>query len=478
MIGAALLCAAAGLGHVNSPHIYLEERIGPYHAILIVHMPPAVPGEAEVQVRVQDRSSEDPVRILVREIPPQGEQYAPPWRVARPYDVDPDFYTAPFPLTVYGLWHAEVKITGSRGEGSTRVPIPARVPVPRKMPLGLTGALILLAVLLYVSFWSILKALGRDAHRHDAEAAAPSTGARGLIWAVAGVTFFTGFLSWTGYNWFRFNALRAVRGGSGEQVELAVTNPPALAGKRLSLELGVRDRKGRPIEGVAPDHGKMMHMAVVKLPDASYFLHVHPRLTGPGRFAVEFTPPEPGTYRLFGDILYSSGEGVTVTGLLEVGPGSRPSRYGFRDPDDSHAFPPPFGDPAAAERTREVGDGLVMRWVGPDKTPLETGDFMKLEFRLENAGGDPVEAIEPYMGMAGHLMILRDDANVFAHVHPMGTLSGRMGTAMEMPSMLSGPLPPRASFPYGFPEDGFYRLFVQMKHQGKVYTGVFDTRVN
>ena len=40
------------------------------------------------------------------------------------------------------------------------------------------------------------------------------------------------------------------------------------------------------------------------------------------------------------------------------------------------------------------------------------------------------------------------------------------------------PLPPTASFPFGFPQTGLYRLWVQMKRDGRVYTGVFDVRVN
>jgi hypothetical protein len=36
---------------------------------------------------------------------------------------------------------------------------------------------------------------------------------------------------------------------------------------------------------------------------------------------------------------------------------------------------------------------------------------------------------------------------------------------------------PVVSFPYGFPQAGDYRLFVQIKRHGEVETGVFDARV-
>jgi hypothetical protein len=49
-----------------------------------------------------------------------------------------------------------------------------------------------------------------------------------------------------------------------------------------------------------------------------------------------------------------------------------------------------------------------------------------------------------------------------------------MADTASMPGMH---VPADISFPYAFPKPGDYRLFVQVKRNGQVNTGVFDTRV-
>jgi len=131
-----------------------------------------------------------------------------------------------------------------------------------------------------------------------------------------------------------------------------------------------------------------------------------------------------------------------------------------------------------------------MRRVSPGPGPVAAGRLLDLGFELDGPDGRPVASLEPYMGMGGHVLIVRHDFDVFAHVHPTGTLGGRMAMpathatmtpeehAEHMRLMATRIEGGRVSFPYGFPSAGRYRLFVQVKHGGSVRTGVFDLDVS
>jgi hypothetical protein len=87
------------------------------------------------------------------------------------------------------------------------------------------------------------------------------------------------------------------------------------------------------------------------------------------------------------------------------------------------------------------------------------------------------------MGMLGHAAVLRDDARTFAHLHPSGSVPmAALAVASGNPhaGMIhdTANLPSEVGFPYRFPGPGRYRLFVQVKRNGKVETASFDADVS
>ncbi len=119
-------------------------------------------------------------------------------------------------------------------------------------------------------------------------------------------------------------------------------------------------------------------------------------------------------------------------------------------------------------------------WVRDDSA-LVAKRLTLFTFRVDDAKGQPMQDLELYMGMPGHAVFFRRDRRVFAHVHPSGSAPmAAMNIAMPSATQHAGhetASPSTVSFPYGFPEPGAYRIFVQVKRAGRVITGAFDADV-
>ena len=48
----------------------------------------------------------------------------------------------------------------------------------------------------------------------------------------------------------------------------------------------------------------------------------------------------------------------------------------------------------------------------------------------------------------------------------------------NMPQMATAKVEPDISLPYGFPQPGLYRIFIQVKRSGRIETAFFDAPVN
>jgi hypothetical protein len=244
-----------------------------------------------------------------------------------------------------------------------------------------------------------------------------------------------------------------------------------------------------------------MHLFLVRDSGLAGFAHLHPVPLSRAMFETVPPPLPAGHYRVYADIVDESGVAQTLVASVDLKPPAH--RYRPTDPDDAWTTGSvaPDKGPAGAERMR-LADGSTMTWARSG-APLVVDRDASLTFLVTTPAGAPA-ALEPYMGMPGHLMLTRDDGAVFVHLHPSGTIAiaaqrafalrqpgdttpGVLAQRLAMAGM--GEHGPRAtphapiaadgkvSFPYAFPQPGHYRLWVQVKRNGRVLTGTFSASV-
>jgi Cu+-exporting ATPase len=121
-----------------------------------------------------------------------------------------------------------------------------------------------------------------------------------------------------------------------------------------------------------------------------------------------------------------------------------------------------------AEDVREqVVDGVRIRLEG-DPHVDETSDLV---FRFSDAStGRPVDDLQPYLGAAGHVVVIRSDGSSFGHRHAE-TEDEKGRPVLAMPGTEFGP---ELGMHVRFEDPGAYRLFAQFRlGDGTVVTAPF-----
>jgi hypothetical protein len=259
------------------------------------------------------------------------------------------------------------------------------------------------------------------------------------------------------YDRYVYKPLQAMAGVTPEQLTITLHDPGWIASRR--------------VDDFVPDHDHLMHLFVVS-PGLDRFWHLHPAEARTATFVQRLPEMPQGQYELFGDLVHATGVSETVTGTFGTGSIRGTLLSGDDSAWDEATVRAPGFSPTI--------DGSRIVWVR-DNTPLSRKQLTLFTFRVEDANGQPADGLELYMGMPGHAVFVKRDRRVFAHVHPSGS-APMAALQIAMPSTRShahqGSLPATVSFPYGFPEAGDYRIFVQVKRRGAIVTAAFDTHVD
>jgi hypothetical protein len=495
---AALLCVFVGAlhayAHVGSPGIYAEGDAGAYKLFVTVQPPTVIPGVAQVQVRTSAAGIHQ-IQIVPLPLTGEASRHPPVPDAMHRSDQDPDFYTGNLWIMTSGSWQVRFLVDGSRGKGELAVPVAATATGTLKMKPMLGALLALLGVVLVLGMVGIVGAGVREAQlAPGAQAPASRLRRARAAMMVALAVLLLGV--WLGGKWWNADAAGYAKNIykpldmetallPGNTLDLALSNP---------VTTGRGWMRRRQTDDFILDHGHLMHLYMIREPEMDVVFHLHPLPSTPGHFRLELPSMPSGTYRLYADVVHADGFPETLVSTVQLPAISGRPLSG----DDAEGTAPPLSQANDAQTIFRLPDGYVMVWARPPVLKALRPEVF--EFYLLDPNGKPPADMALYMGMMGHAAFVRTDGKVFAHVHPSGSASmaatmlaqkqissqpqRMMSMPMQMPMQMpmdgnsvTGSLPNRVGFPYGFPSPGKYRIFVQMKHGGTIETASFDANV-
>ncbi len=489
---AVVLLAVPADAHVGSPNVFYEGDAGPYHLFVTVNVPAVIPGVADVQIR-SDSDDVHQVSTAVTRLAGAGSKYAPVPDIAQRSPIDPHLFTSSLWLMEYGSMRVLINVAGAHGAAQLSVPVPSAARRMLPMPPALGALLLVLAIGLALGAISIVGAAARESRLAPGAPVTPELKRRGwramaIMGVIAAAIFYFAFAWWN----------------SDAQSYAAITRlfkPPKLSltlvdGNRLAIRPSPADQdwlRFKVMDGIVPDHGHLMHLFLVRTPALDRIWHLHPQRQPDGSFIDALPSLEPGLYTVFADIVSQTGFPWTLVGSIYLPAISGAPLSG----DDCGGTAPPLT--LSSDSTVDVlSDGTRVVW-HRDSAALRANVPMIMRFEVRDQSGKPASDLEPYMGMAAHAEIISSDLQVFAHIHPSGSvpmaalmmasansgatadsMAGMNMTDMNMNAGANGTpgMSPELSMPYGFPKPGHYRIFLQFKRADKTETAYFDTVVN
>ena len=530
MVLAGLIAAAGSTAsaHVGTSNAYFEGAAGPYRVRVIVRTPGVIPGLAQASVRVL--AGEGVERVTVRPLRSDvGLRGAPPPDIARPVPDEAGLYSGELWLMTAGSYSVEVGVAAAAGEGTVFVPVLALAERRLAMNPAFGAGLVAAALFLFAGAITIVGAAVRESVLEPGREPDARSRWKGRF-AMAGFTVLLG--AFMGGGWIWWDAVDAAYRSRMYQPWNTAAAVTEAGGARI-LTLAIDDPDWRAIEGLPdagllPDHGKLMHMFLVRTPDLAAFAHVHPVRDGYDSFSVPLPPLPAGDYRIYADIVLENGFAPTLMDTVKVGLpasaafGASLAAGGSTEPDgDPPSADPPSADPGPDDswamlrphdesraESYALPSGRTIRWEQDGR--IGADEETTLRFSVTEPGGSP-SALVPYMGMLSHAAVFRDDGSVFVHLHPAGSinLTAQMRFA-ETEDAGAGPEPDggndravpggghaargadaghegqvhaasrpsnTVTFPFVFPEPGAYRIFVQVKIGADVETAAFDAEV-
>lgn len=485
--GSTVLLAAIVLvssAHIGSPDAWYDGPAGPYTVLVHVQAPAVVPGIAIVNVKATDPGIERVTAFVNRYDATGG---TPPPDTAAPVAESPGWYRTRLWVMTPGSNSVTVGVTGPKGAGSVVVPLTAVAGKRLTFDAPLASLLIAVGVVLALGLVTLAGAAVRESVLPPGSEPDPARRRRARFAMARVAVVIVIAVVGTGA-WWRAED-RAFERNLFRPMEISARVPDSRFRLTITDSAWVnrhdvrwlRERGLSPRTDLIEDHGKLVHLFVLSTDGRSAFAHLHPSTQDSVHFESTFPPLPSGTYNVFADVVHASGLTETMTTTLVVSSDTLAlGDDGVADPDDSWGL----GRPGDVPTRAVLGDGTTLTWLRGN-APLVENTEAGLRFAVAPPDGDTA-SLEPYLGMVGHAVVVRDDARVFIHLHPLGTISVAAqaqlaGATADASTDHAGHAPSiqrdTLYFPYAFPQAGNYTVWVQVKRGGRVLTGSFPINV-
>jgi hypothetical protein len=215
------------------------------------------------------------------------------------------------------------------------------------------------------------------------------------------------------------------------------------SGAETKLVIDVKAKNGQAIDKFETFQTKLMHLIVVS-DDLQTFSHIHPTYKQKGRFEVQANFPQAGNYTLVSDYKPAGqAEQVSLMSVKVVGKSVAASKIDF-------------------SKAKSIGDTKVQL---NNADNLRAGKETMLVFKMQQANGQPVKDLQPYLGERGHLVIMKNSTALtradYIHAH-----AAQHGSDGEVHFMTT------------FPKAGKYKMWGQFNRNGKIVTADFWVNVS
>jgi hypothetical protein len=517
------------IAHIGSSGIVQEGKAGNYSVQVYIEPPDVIPGTAKVSVSV------DGTDIKSVQMSPifywTGDEGSPKSDEAI---LTPNgSWDGNIWLMESGAASVKIVINGARGKGEVLIPISAISTAKRDLPKSLGWILAGLTLLLVAIMTTIIGASTSDSLKKPGELNDKKANMKRLIGSTIGASF-CGILLFGGNKWWNaetddykqfmyhpYTATSTIKIENGLRV--------------LNFKIDTASIDNRNTNFIIPDHGKLMHLFLVRIGTMDAFAHLHPKRVDSLTFNAVLPKLPAGKYLIYADVLRYHGLQNTIADTVDIPQTPKinqmPSQLSG-DSDDTFVVTNAINSKGALQDAAiticgtpgiktPLQDGSSIIWEEKPNQKMMAGKVYNMKFSVMDPSGKPAE-LQTYLGMMGHAAVIKNDGSVYIHLHPNGTFSSTSVQVMQKRIAEDGNIKPNltspkrfadsvdnvlvklnnmteterdnilmagmvhekaghhgctVNFPYAFPNAGNYRLWLQIKRNGKILTGVFDVVV-